>query len=107
LPNSPADSGSPHLPVQNRIEKTFHDRVERLPSATRRLSFLAAGAPVGDAALLWRAAKLPPAAFPESRRIRQTRQKRGLHGVMKCPAFRQPLNRHEMLLNGKRCQPIS
>lgn len=36
--------------------------------------------------------------FPESRRAHEVRQEGGLHGVVERLSFRQPLNRHEMLL---------
>src|SRR5689334_13324709 len=45
----------------------------------------------------------PPSAFPESGCIRQIGQERGLDGVVKCPPFREPLNRHVMLLETGRC----
>lgn len=44
------------LPLSTRIEQTFIQRVEALPAATQRLLLLAAAEPVGDAALLSRAA---------------------------------------------------
>ena len=46
-----------HAPLSGRIEASFRRRFEPLPAATRRLLLIAAAAePVGDAALLWRAA---------------------------------------------------
>jgi DNA-binding CsgD family transcriptional regulator len=45
------------LPLSVGIEQSFRRRLERLPRDTRRLLLLAAAEPVGDAALLWRAAK--------------------------------------------------
>jgi DNA-binding CsgD family transcriptional regulator len=44
------------LPVTGLIEQSFLRRVTPLPEATRRLLLLAAAEPVGDPALLWRAA---------------------------------------------------
>jgi DNA-binding CsgD family transcriptional regulator len=42
-------------PLSGRIEESFRQRVERLPSQTQRLLLLAAAEPAGDPALLWRA----------------------------------------------------
>jgi len=44
------------LPLTYRIEQSFLYRITPLPEATRRLLLLAAAEPVGDPALLWRAA---------------------------------------------------
>jgi DNA-binding CsgD family transcriptional regulator/tetratricopeptide (TPR) repeat protein len=44
------------LPPTRRIEQRFVDRISTLPPATRRLLLAAAAEPIGDAALLWRAA---------------------------------------------------
>ena len=44
------------LPLPGRIEESFRQRVARLPPETRRLLLIAAAEPVGDPALLWRAA---------------------------------------------------
>ncbi len=43
-------------PVTGRIEQSFLRRIAPLPQLTRRLLLLAAAEPVGDPALLWRAA---------------------------------------------------
>ena len=43
-------------PLANRIEQSFLSRLESLPDDTRRLLLMAAAEPVGDTALLWRAA---------------------------------------------------
>jgi DNA-binding CsgD family transcriptional regulator len=43
-------------PLAGRIEQTFHARVAALPAATQTLLLIAAAEPVGDTALLWRAA---------------------------------------------------
>ena len=45
------------LPVTGRIEQSFLRRVRPLPQETQRLLVLAAAEPVGDPALLWRAAR--------------------------------------------------
>jgi hypothetical protein len=45
------------LPLSTGIEQSFGRRLARLPRDTRRLLLLAAAEPVGDAALLWRAAQ--------------------------------------------------
>src|SRR5436190_3340799 len=44
-------------PLPNLIEQSFRRRLEPLPTETRRLLLTAAAEPVGDAALLWRAAE--------------------------------------------------
>jgi DNA-binding CsgD family transcriptional regulator len=43
-------------PLANHIEQSFLRRLESLPAETRRLLLTAAAEPVGDVALLWRAA---------------------------------------------------
>ena len=48
--------GLPVLPLAESIEETFRRRLARLPQDGRRLLLLAAAEPVGDLALLWRAA---------------------------------------------------
>jgi DNA-binding CsgD family transcriptional regulator len=45
------------LPLSAGIEQSFARRLARLPRDTRRLLLLAAAEPVGDPALLWRAAQ--------------------------------------------------
>ena len=40
-----------------QVEERYRDRIARLPVETQRLMLLAAGDPVGDAALVWRAAE--------------------------------------------------
>jgi DNA-binding CsgD family transcriptional regulator len=45
------------LPLSTGIEQSFRRRLARLPRDARRLLLLAAAEPVGDAALLWRAAR--------------------------------------------------
>ncbi|HUE25557.1 MAG TPA: AAA family ATPase [Solirubrobacteraceae bacterium] len=44
------------LDVPARIEERYRQRSDQLPAATQQLMLLAAADPVGDAALLWRAA---------------------------------------------------
>jgi DNA-binding CsgD family transcriptional regulator len=44
------------LTLAGRIEQSFRQRLASLPAVTRRLLLLAAADPVGDPALLWRAA---------------------------------------------------
>jgi DNA-binding CsgD family transcriptional regulator len=44
------------LPLSGRIEKSFLRRIEQLPRETRRLLLVAAAEPIGDPALMWRAA---------------------------------------------------
>jgi DNA-binding CsgD family transcriptional regulator len=45
------------LPLPSLIEESFRARVERLPAESQRLLLLAAAEPLGDPALLWRAAE--------------------------------------------------
>jgi DNA-binding CsgD family transcriptional regulator/tetratricopeptide (TPR) repeat protein len=45
------------LPLSGRIEESFRRRLEALPADTRRLLLVAATEPVGDPALVWRAAE--------------------------------------------------
>src|SRR4029077_5221431 len=45
------------LPLSAGIEQSFRRRLERLPRDARRLLLLAAADPLGDPALLWRAAQ--------------------------------------------------
>ena len=56
------------LPLPSLIEESFRERVERLPAESQRLLLLAAAEPIGDPALLWRAAErlelVPDAAAP-------------------------------------------
>jgi DNA-binding CsgD family transcriptional regulator len=47
----------PALPLPGRIEESFRQRVERLPAESRRLLLVGAAEPIGDPALLWRAAE--------------------------------------------------
>jgi DNA-binding CsgD family transcriptional regulator len=51
-----APAAAPDLP--SRLEARFAEQVTGLPDATQRLVLLAAADPLGDAALLWRAAEL-------------------------------------------------
>jgi DNA-binding CsgD family transcriptional regulator len=44
-------------PVGHSIDAMFRSRIEALPPDTRRLLLLAAAEPIGDSALLWRAAE--------------------------------------------------
>src|ERR1700724_3832398 len=51
-------SGVPGVPgLPGRIEDSFRRRLEVLPAATRRLMLVAAAEPVGEPALVWRAAE--------------------------------------------------
>src|SRR3954468_3013951 len=44
-------------PLASRIEQSFRRRLDELPPQTRRLLLVAAAEPVGDPAMLWRAAE--------------------------------------------------
>jgi DNA-binding CsgD family transcriptional regulator len=56
------------LPLPSLIEESFRERVERLPAESQRLLLVGAAEPIGDPALLWRAAERlelgPDAAAP-------------------------------------------
>ncbi|MEV8607929.1 AAA family ATPase [Amycolatopsis sp. NPDC051373] len=67
--NLPAFTGGLELPghgraLSRRIERSFAARVSKLPADTRLLLLIVAADPVGDAAVLWRAAAL--LGVPES-----------------------------------------
>ena len=55
VPGVPGLSELPGLP--GRIEDSFRGQLEVLPAATRRLMLVAAAEPVGESALVWRAAE--------------------------------------------------
>jgi DNA-binding CsgD family transcriptional regulator len=77
------------LPLADRIEQSFGERIALLPEATRRLLLLAAAEPVGDPVLLWRAAQRlgidPDSATPA--------KTTGLLTVTDRATFRHPLVR--------------
>jgi RNA polymerase sigma factor (sigma-70 family) len=78
------------LPLSTRIEQSFTRRLTRLPRDARRWLLLAAAEPLGDPALLWRAAQ--QLGIPEV--AAQTAELEGLvtlDGAV--PAFRHPLVR--------------
>jgi len=60
------------VPLAGRIEQSFLRRITPFPEATRRLLLLAAAEPVGDPALLWRAAGHLASAPPPPPRPRPT-----------------------------------
>jgi DNA-binding CsgD family transcriptional regulator len=58
--------------LPNQLEERFARRAARLPAATQRLLVLAAAEPLGDAALLWRAAErlsIDPSALPAASEV--------------------------------------
>ena len=77
------------LPLSAGIEQSFTRRFARLPRDARRLLLLAAADPVGDPALLWRAAGL--LGIPES--AGDTVESEGLLVLGPRVAFRHPLVR--------------
>ena len=77
------------LPLSTGIERSFTRRLERLPRDARRFLLLAAADPVGDPALLWRAAQ--QLGIPET--IAQTVESEGLLTLDGAAAFRHPLVR--------------
>jgi DNA-binding CsgD family transcriptional regulator len=77
------------LPLSGRIEESFLRRLEELPHETRLLLLVAAAEPVGDPALMWRAATrldLPGTALEPAART-------GLLDVGAQVRFRHPLVR--------------
>jgi DNA-binding CsgD family transcriptional regulator len=77
------------LPLSARIEASFTRRLARLPGAARRLLLVAAADPVGDLALVWRAAQR--LGVPES--AAQTVESDGLVAFGAGVVFRHPLVR--------------
>ena len=77
------------LPLSTGIEQSFTRRLARLPHSARRLLLLAAAEPLGDPALLWRAAKqlgIPVAAA-------DTVESAGFMALDGAVTFRHPLVR--------------
>ena len=77
------------LPLSTGIEQSFTRRLARLPRDSRRLLLLAAAEPVGDLALLWRAAQ--QLGIPET--AANAAQSEGLLALDGAVAFRHPLVR--------------
>jgi tetratricopeptide (TPR) repeat protein len=80
------------LPLSARIEESFTRRLARLPGDARRLLLLAAAEPLGDPALLWRAAKL--LGIPET--TARVVEPEGLLALGGAVTFRHPLVRSAM-----------
>src|SRR5215211_7797967 len=77
------------LPLSTGIEQSFTRRLARLPRDTRRLLLLAAAEPVGDPALLWRAAQ--QLGIPET--AAHAAESEGLLTLDASVVFRHPLVR--------------
>jgi DNA-binding CsgD family transcriptional regulator len=77
------------LPLSAGIEQSFTRRLARLPRDARRLLLLAAAEPVGDPALLWRAAQL--LGIPET--AAHAPELEGLLTLDGAVVFRHPLVR--------------
>jgi DNA-binding CsgD family transcriptional regulator len=77
------------LPLSTGIEQSFTRRLVRLPRDARRLLLLAAAEPLGDPALLWRAAK--ELGIPET--AAQAAELDGLLRLNGAVTFRHPLVR--------------
>ena len=77
------------LPLSTGIEQSFARRLARLPHDTRRLLLLAAAEPVGDLALLWRAAE--QVGIPET--AARAVEAEGLVTLDGAVVFRHPLVR--------------
>lgn len=76
-------------PLASHLEETFQGRVQQLPDDTRRLALLAAAEPLGDPALLWRAATVLGLGFDAARAAEQSQ----LLAVGTQVEFRHPLVR--------------
>jgi DNA-binding CsgD family transcriptional regulator len=81
--------GLPAVPLSASIENSFTRRLDNLPSDARRLLLVAAADPVGDAALVWRAAQ--QLGIPES--AAETVEAEGLLELGPRVVFRHPLVR--------------
>ena len=77
------------LPLSTGIEQSFTRRLARLPRDARRLLLLAAAEPVGDLALLWRAAQ--QLGIPET--AAHAAESEGLLTLDGAVVFRHPLVR--------------
>jgi DNA-binding CsgD family transcriptional regulator len=77
------------LPLSSGIEQSFTRRLARLPLDARRLLLLAAAEPVGDPALLWRAAQQLGIAETAAHAV----ESEGLLTLDGAVAFRHPLVR--------------
>jgi DNA-binding CsgD family transcriptional regulator len=77
------------VPLSASIEESFTRRLARLPDAARRLLLMAAADPVGDPALLWRAAR--QLGIPES--VVEAVEGEGLLEFGARVVFRHPLVR--------------
>ena len=77
------------LPLSSQIEENFMRRLGNLPGDARRLLLLAAADPVGDPALVWRAAR--QLGIPEQ--AAEIVQSEGLLALDARVAFRHPLVR--------------
>ena len=77
------------LPLSAGIEQSFARRLARLPRDPRRLLLLAAAEPVGDPALLWRAAR--ELGIPET--AANAVESEGVLAIDGAVAFRHPLVR--------------
>jgi DNA-binding CsgD family transcriptional regulator len=81
--------GLPAVPLSASIEKSFTRRLDDLPGDARRLLLVAAADPVGDTALVWRAAQ--QLGIPES--AAETVEAEGLLELGPRVVFRHPLVR--------------
>ncbi len=81
--------GLPAAPLSTGIERSFTRRLARLPRDARRLLLLAAAEPLGDPALLWRAAQR--LGIPET--AAHALESDGLLTLDGAVAFRHPLVR--------------
>jgi DNA-binding CsgD family transcriptional regulator len=77
------------LSLAGRIERSFLQRLEALPENTQRLLLIAAAEPLGDPALLWRAAE----RLEITGRARDPAESAGLIEIDRRVRFRHPLVR--------------
>jgi DNA-binding CsgD family transcriptional regulator len=76
-------------PLASHLEATFQQRLQQLPPDSRRLALLAAAEPLGDPALLWRAASDLGLGFDAARAAEQSQ----LLSIGTQVEFRHPLVR--------------
>ena len=84
------------VPLSGRIEESFLRRLEGFPADTRLLVLVAAAEPVGDPALLWRAAERLGVAGPAL----EPAERAGLLKVGARVQFRHPLVRSAVYRSG-------
>ena len=95
------------VPLSTSIEESFTRRLARLPGDARRLLLVAAADPIGDPALVWRAAR--QLGIPESARRRAVEAEDllelGARVVFRHPLVRSAVYRRSRAEGAPRCPP--